>query len=82
MERNAILVDIRGQDLRSMQRKTTNLAEAVGGFRKSGNRVRKQSRWEELRVRVCLIMGVTVLLAVFVVPLGKSPLVSAGLENC
>lgn len=59
----------RGENLDSLHNKTENLAEAAQGFRKGANRVRKQMFLKDMKMRMCLIVGVLILIIVIVVPI-------------
>jgi len=59
----------RGQDLGQLQNKTNDLADSAQGFRRGANRVRKQMWWKDMKMRMCLVVGIIVLLAVIIVPI-------------
>jgi len=59
----------RGQNLNQLQNKTNDLADSAQGFRRGANRVRKQMWWKDMKMRLCLIVGIIVLLAVIIVPI-------------
>lgn len=61
----------RGERLDSLQDKTDNLATSAQGFRRGANRVRKQMWWKDMRMRMCLIVGIILLLVVIIVPSGE-----------
>ena len=71
MRENINKVSQRGERLDSLQDKTDNLAVSAQGFRRGANRVRKQMWWKDMKMRICLIIGVIVLLLVIIVPAGK-----------
>jgi len=68
MRENINKVSQRGERLDSLQDKTDNLAVSAQGFRRGANRVRKQMWWKDMKMRMCLIVGVIVLLIVIIVP--------------
>ena len=72
MRENINKVSQRGERLDSLQDKTDNLAVSAQGFRRGANRVRKQMWWKDMKMRMCLIVGIIVLLIVIIVPAGKS----------
>ncbi len=72
MRENINKVSQRGERLDSLQDKTDNLAVSAQGFRRGANRVRKQMWWKDMKMRMCLIVGVIVLLIVIIVPAGRS----------
>jgi len=59
----------RGNNLNQLQNKTNDLADSAQGFRRGANRVRKQMWWKDMKMRLCLIVGIIVLLAVIIVPI-------------
>jgi vesicle-associated membrane protein 4 len=70
MRENINKVSQRGENLNSLQDKTDNLAVSAQGFRKGANRVRKQFWWKDMKMRMCLILGIVILLVVIIVPSG------------
>ena len=71
MRENINKVSQRGERLDSLQDKTDNLAVSAQGFRRGANRVRKQMWWKDMKMRICLIVGIIILLLVIIVPAGK-----------
>jgi vesicle-associated membrane protein 4 len=71
MRENINKVSQRGERLDSLQDKTDNLAVSAQGFRRGANRVRKQMWWKDMKMRMCLIVGVIILIVVIVVPAGE-----------
>ncbi|KAK6351634.1 hypothetical protein TWF718_004788 [Orbilia javanica] len=59
----------RGQNLNQLQNKTNDLADSAQGFRRGANRVRKQMWWKDMKMRMCLVLGVIILIAVIVIPI-------------
>lgn len=74
MRDNINKVSERGARLDSLQDKTDNLAVSAQGFRRGANRVRKQMWWKDMKMRMCLIVGIIILLIVIIVPSGESAL--------
>lgn len=74
MRENINKVSRRGDQLDSLQDKTENLAVSAQGFRRGANRVRKQMWWKDMKMRMCLIVGIIVLLIVIIVPAGRPTL--------
>lgn len=72
MQKNIEGIQDRGARLNELEDKTNNLAESAQHFRRGANRVRKQMWWKDMKMRVCLIVGVIVLLLVIIVPAGKA----------
>jgi len=68
MRENINKVSQRGERLDSLQDKTDNLAVSAQGFRRGANRVRKQMWWKDMKMRMCLIVGIIILLLVIIVP--------------
>ncbi|GAB7346638.1 hypothetical protein MBLNU459_g1773t2 [Dothideomycetes sp. NU459] len=68
MRNNINKVSERGERLDSLQDKTDNLAVSAQGFRRGANRVRKQMWWKDMKMRMCLIVGIIILLIVIIVP--------------
>jgi hypothetical protein len=71
MRDNINKVSERGARLDSLQDKTDNLAQSAQGFRRGANRVRKQMWWKDMKMRMCLIVGIIILLVIIIVPSGK-----------
>jgi vesicle-associated membrane protein 4 len=68
MRDNINKVSERGARLDSLQDKTDNLAVSAQGFRRGANRVRKQMWWKDMKMRICLIVGIIILLIIIIVP--------------
>jgi len=68
MRENINKVSQRGERLDSLQDKTDNLAVSAQGFRRGANRVRKQMWWKDMKMRMCLIIGIIILLLIIIVP--------------
>jgi len=68
MRDNINKVSERGARLDSLQDKTDNLAVSAQGFRRGANRVRKQMWWKDMKMRMWLIVGIIVLLAIIIIP--------------
>jgi vesicle-associated membrane protein 4 len=71
MRQNIQRTTERGERLDSLQDKTDNLATSAQGFRRGANRVRKQMWWKDMKMRMCLIVGIIILLIVIIVPSGE-----------
>ena len=48
---------------------TDNLAQSAQGFRRGANRVRKQMWWKDMKMRMCIVIGIILLLVVIIVPI-------------
>ncbi|ENH65535.1 vesicle-associated membrane protein 4 [Fusarium oxysporum f. sp. raphani 54005] len=70
MRDNINKVSQRGERLDALQDKTDNLAVSAQGFRRGANRVRKQMWWKDMKMRMCLIIGIIILLVIIIVPSG------------
>ncbi|CAM1501815.1 Fc.00g037990.m01.CDS01 [Cosmosporella sp. VM-42] len=68
MRDNINKVSQRGERLDALQDKTDNLAVSAQGFRRGANRVRKQMWWKDMKMRMCLIIGIIILLIIIIVP--------------
>jgi len=68
MRENINKVSQRGERLDSLQDKTDNLAVSAQGFRRGANRVRKQMWWKDMKMRMCIIVGLIILIIIIVVP--------------
>jgi len=68
MRDNINKVSERGERLDSLQDKTDNLAVSAQGFRRGANKVRKQMWWKDMKMRMCIIIGIIILLVVIIVP--------------
>ncbi|KAM0556848.1 hypothetical protein ACHAPJ_005520 [Fusarium lateritium] len=68
MRDNINKVSQRGERLDALQDKTDNLAVSAQGFRRGANRVRKQMWWKDMKMRMCLIVGIIILLVIIIVP--------------
>ncbi len=71
MRSNITKVGERGERLDALQDKTDNLATQANGFRRGANRVRKQMWWKDMKMRMCIIVGIIILLVVIIVPSGE-----------
>ncbi|WPK27266.1 hypothetical protein PUMCH_004645 [Australozyma saopauloensis] len=69
MRDNINKVAERGERLDSIENKTDNLAISAQGFRRGANRVRKDMWWKDMKMRMCIILGVIILLVVIIVPI-------------
>lgn len=76
MRDNINKVSQRGERLDALQDKTDNLAVSAQGFRRGANRVRKQMWWKDMKMRMCLIVGVIILLLIIIIPTGTSIVLS------
>jgi len=68
MRDNINKVSERGERLDSLQDKTDNLATSAQGFRRGANRVRKAMWWKDMKMRMCIIVGIIILLVIIIVP--------------
>ncbi len=82
MRDNINKVSERGERLDSLQDKTDNLAVSAQGFRRGANKVRKQMWWKDMKMRMCIIIGIIILLIIIVVPAGESPFRWIGSLQC
>ncbi|KAK4073098.1 hypothetical protein Purlil1_13132 [Purpureocillium lilacinum] len=68
MHENMEKVSERGQGLNALQDRAENLATSSQYFRRSANRVRKQMWWKEVKMRICLAVGIATLLCIIIIP--------------
>ena len=78
MQENLSKASQRGERLDALQDKTDNLATSAQGFRRGANRVRKQMWWKDMKMRICIIVGIIILLIIIIVPSGKCALATVG----
>lgn len=71
MQQNIHAVGQRGERLDTLQSKTDHLSDQANGFRRGANRVRKQMWWKDMKMRMCIIVGIIILLIVIIVPSGE-----------
>lgn len=69
MNQNIQAMADRGERLDSLQNKTDQLAESSGQFKRSANTVRKRMWWKDTKMRICLVIGVVILIVVIVAPI-------------
>lgn len=69
MRNNIHMVSQRGERLDALQDKTDNLATQAADFRKGANTVRKKFWWKDMKMRMCLIVGVIILLLIIIIPI-------------
>ncbi len=81
MQSNIQGVSERGVRLDALQTKTDNLSTQANGFRRGANRVRKQMWWKDMKMRMCIIIGIIILLVVIIVPSGMRSRVSGSLRR-
>ncbi|KZZ97672.1 Synaptobrevin [Moelleriella libera RCEF 2490] len=68
MRDNINKVSQRGERLDALQDKTDNLANSAQGFRRGANRVRKAMWWKDMKMRMCIIVGIIILLLIIIIP--------------
>lgn len=72
MQANIKTVAERGERVDAIQDKTDRLANSAQDFRRGANRVRKQMWWKDMKMRICIVVGIIILLIVIIVPSGRS----------
>ncbi|KAA8633742.1 hypothetical protein SMACR_01257 [Sordaria macrospora] len=70
MRENINKVSQRGERIDALQTKTDDLAISAQGFRRGANQVRKKMWWKDMKMRICLIVGIIILLVIIIVPAG------------
>lgn len=73
MQNNIHKISERGERLDNLQDKTDHLSTQANSFRRGANRVRKQMWWKDMKMRMCIIIGIILLLVIIIVPSGKIP---------
>ncbi|KAL0475335.1 synaptobrevin domain-containing protein [Neurospora intermedia] len=68
MRENINKVSQRGERIDALQTKTDDLAISAQGFRRGANQVRKKMWWKDMKMRICLIVGIIILLVIIIVP--------------
>ncbi|KAK4634319.1 Synaptobrevin 2 [Fulvia fulva] len=68
MQNNITKISERGERLDNLQDKTDHLSTQANSFRRGANRVRKQMWWKDMKMRMCIIVGIIILLVVIIVP--------------
>lgn len=76
MQNNIHKISERGERLDNLQDKTDHLSTQANSFRRGANRVRKQMWWKDMKMRMCIIIGIIILLVVIIVPSGECYAVS------
>lgn len=71
MVENAHNLNTRGENLDSLQQKTATLDKSASSFRRGTNKLRKAMWWKDMKMRICIIVGIIILLIVIIVPSGK-----------
>ncbi|KAK6465197.1 Synaptobrevin/VAMP-like protein [Scheffersomyces coipomensis] len=69
MRDNINKVAERGERLDTIENKAGDLQMGAQGFKRGANRVRKDMWWKDMKMRLCLILGVIILLIVIIVPI-------------
>jgi vesicle-associated membrane protein 4 len=70
MKHNIDETDKRGSNLENLQDKTDVLKVASQNFKRGANRVRKDMWWKDMKMRICIVVGIVILLIVIIVPSG------------
>jgi len=68
MRNNINKISERGERLDHLQDKTEDLSTHAHDFRRGANRVRKQMWWKDMKMRICIVVGIIILLVVIIVP--------------
>ncbi|KAL2019608.1 hypothetical protein VTK56DRAFT_9505 [Thermocarpiscus australiensis] len=68
LQHNVELAQQRGDRAEDLRYKTQNLSDQAGQFRRGANKVRKQMWWKDMKMRIWLIIGIVVLLALIIIP--------------
>lgn len=62
----------RGSRLDELQGQSENLSQNARGFNRRANQLRKDMWWKDMKMRICIIVGIVVLLIVIIAPSGES----------
>jgi len=68
MTKNINMTAQRGENIDRLQNKTDALADQATVFRRGASKVRKQMWWKDMKMRMCIIIGIILLLVVIIVP--------------
>ncbi|KAL2257156.1 hypothetical protein VTK26DRAFT_584 [Humicola hyalothermophila] len=68
MTENVKLAEARGENIDNLRDKTDDLQGAAQQFRRGANQVRKKMWWKDMKMRIWLIIGIVVLLAIIIIP--------------
>ncbi|KAH0541810.1 SNAP receptor, synaptobrevin [Glutinoglossum americanum] len=71
MRENINKVADRGDKIDALGGKADNLVRSTREFRRGANKVRKDMWWKDMKMRMCLIVGIIILLVVIIVPIGN-----------
>jgi vesicle-associated membrane protein 4 len=71
MRENINKVADRGDKIDALGGKADNLVRSTREFRRGANKVRKDMWWKDMKMRMCLIVGIIILLLVIILPIGK-----------
>jgi len=69
MRENINKVAERGDKIHSLEGKADNLVRSTREFRRGANRVRKDMWWKDMKMRICLVVGIIILLTLIIVPI-------------
>jgi vesicle-associated membrane protein 4 len=73
MKKNIELALDRGADVENLQDKTDHLANSSKLFSNTAHNVRKKMWWKDMKMRICIVVGIIILLIVIIVPSGMLP---------
>jgi Synaptobrevin len=70
LQQNHGLVQNKGVLINDLQDKTDNLARSANDFKRTTNLVRKEMWMKNMKMRICIVVGIIILLIVIIVPSG------------
>jgi Synaptobrevin len=70
MGQNIGLAQNKGVLINDLQDKTDNLARSADDFKRTAHHVRKEMWWKNMKMRICIVVGIIILLIVIIVPSG------------
>ncbi len=70
MRENVNNLNERGEHIDSIQHKTNTLAGSARDFRTRASDTRRMMWWKNVKMQICIIVGIIILLIVIIVPSG------------
>ncbi|QIX00389.1 hypothetical protein AMS68_005906 [Peltaster fructicola] len=68
MRHNIGLASERSNRIDELQGQSENLSQNARGFNRRANQLRKDMWWKDMKMRICIIVGIVVLLVVIIAP--------------
>jgi len=70
MLENVTLGQTRGVKAEDLDGKTENLQKSATDFQRRSHTVRREMWWKDMKMRICIVVGIIILLIVIIVPSG------------